>query len=469
MKLVANRSFFVMIVLTGAAAISFAIESPVKSPIGSPTAPPSSLNKDLTTHTPINYGVSGNLIVTGNVTGGKHFRHPGGVVPYRSITEFDARLGSDDLNSFSRRSAGLPYYDKSPTQIQPYYLPSQTVTSMQRNGRDGLVPPIIEPSVSIAVTLPPLPEQDIYRRQRPLALGADELEKMIDLQLQLMKEREEQAGDLSEEDGDLNYFGEAETKKPDPLEQPELEMETENVTPPEPDKPGDIEKEDMERERALESQKDIGRQDEEFTDEEFEQKDDTQEAMEDKYSLKLPEREEFPEPDHAKAREIRGSHKDYKSLAKAKFNEYILAAGKFFKQGQYYRAADAYILAGVWVGEHPRPIIGRGHALFAAGEYMSSSFFIQKAISLDPEYASKKFNLQSLLFDLDMIENRLLEVMTWQQKSGSGELTFLLAYLFYQLDDLPRARAAINAAIEKMPDSKATEPLKKAIEAAGRK
>ena len=131
MKLMVDRSFFFIIVLTGAATLSFALENPVSSPVGPPTVPPSSLSNDLTTQTQVNYGADGNLIVTGNVTGGRHFR---GTVPYRSTTEFDAELGSTSLNSFIRRSAGRPYYDKAPAQTQPYYLPSQTVTSMKRHG-----------------------------------------------------------------------------------------------------------------------------------------------------------------------------------------------------------------------------------------------------------------------------------------------------------------------------------------------
>jgi len=335
---------------------------------------------------------------------------------------------------------------------------------MQRYDQDGLILPKIEQLASSDIPILPLPEQDtIYRRQRPLSLGADELEKMIDLQLQLMKEQEAEAGVLPEENEKLNYFGEVEIKKSGPPEQ----IGTEKVTPQEPEIPADIEQKDIERAEPLEYLKDTGSQGDKPKDEEFEQIDEARKETEDKYSFKLPGKKELPEPDHAKAKEIRGPYKDFKSLANAKFNEYIQAAGKFFKQGEYYRAADAYILAGVWSGEHPLPLIGRGHALFAAGEYMSSSYFIQRAITLDPEYASKKFHLQQLLFDLDMIENRLLEVLTWQQKSGSGELAFLLAYLFYQLDDISRAQAAINLAVEKMPDNKAVNLLKKAIEAAG--
>ena len=463
MKLTVDRSFFFMIVLTGAATLSFALENPVRSPIGPPTVPPSSLSNDLATRTQVNYGADGNLTVTGNVTGDRYFR---GIVPYRSITEFDAELGSTSLNSFIRRSAGNYYISRTLAQTQPYYLPSQTVTSMQRYGQDGLILPKIERSALGGIPILPLTEQDtIYRRQRPLSLGANELEKMIDLQLQLMKKQEAEAEVLLEKNEELNYFGEVEIKKSDPLEQ----LKMEKVAPQEPEIPADIEQKDIGRAEPSEYLKDIGSRGEEPKDEEPEQIDKVKEETEDKYSLKLPEKKELPEPDHAKAKGIRGSYKDFKSLANAKFNEYIQAADKFFKQGKYYRAADAYILAGVWSGEHPLPLIGRGHALFAAGEYMSSSYFIQRAITLDPEYASKKFHLQRLLFDLDMIENRLLEILTWQQKSGSGELAFLLAYLFYQLDDISRAQVAINLAIEKMPDNKAVDLLKKVIETAGSK
>ena len=71
-------------------------------PVSSSTVPPSSLNSGLI-RSPNPIDTSSNLLVTGNVGGGMHFR---GDVPYNSASEFWGGLESTALDSFVRRSAG---------------------------------------------------------------------------------------------------------------------------------------------------------------------------------------------------------------------------------------------------------------------------------------------------------------------------------------------------------------------------
>jgi hypothetical protein len=75
----------------------------------------------------------GNDIVTGNVSGGKHFR---GVVPYGSAYEFQGVQGSSTLNNFYRRAASVPQGNTQnfQNQTQRYYLPSTSVTSVEGPG-----------------------------------------------------------------------------------------------------------------------------------------------------------------------------------------------------------------------------------------------------------------------------------------------------------------------------------------------
>jgi len=455
--------FALFLILLIAPGVSFAVDNPVRSPVGPPTVPPSSMRRNLIPRPQENFGTDGNLIITGNVSGGKHFR---GIVPYRSATEFGDELGSDSLNSFIRRSAGAPYIDKKPSQIQPYYLPSQTVTSMKRHGQDGLLPPKIAGIETAAVPLPPLPGEDIntsYGKERPWSMDKNELERLIDLQLELIKLRETEAEDPYGLETDATK---TELEKLDLIEELQLEKDV----PDEPEKPAEIEQAiDIEAPEQQEDMKEADLLLEELEEAELEKTDTTELEQDNKYKPKLPEKKELPEPDHKKAKEILGSHKDFKSLAQAKFKKYIEAANNFLRQGEYYKAADAYILAGVWGRKHPLPLIGRAHALFAAGEYMSSAYFLGRAITLEPRYASKSFNLPKLLFDRDMIENRLIELMTWQQKTESGELAFLLSYILFQTDNLAVAQKMINLAIDKMPDNPAVNYLKKAVDAANNK
>ena len=68
------------------------IESPIGPdlgpPISNPAVPQTSLSRtgsELIPTAQYNYGAEGNRIVSGNVAGGRHFRHADGIVPYQSI------------------------------------------------------------------------------------------------------------------------------------------------------------------------------------------------------------------------------------------------------------------------------------------------------------------------------------------------------------------------------------------------
>ena len=129
----------------------------------------------------------------------------------------------------------------------------------------------------------------------------------------------------------------------------------------------------------------------------------------------------------------------------------------------HYKAADACTLASVWLPEEAGAYREKGLALFAAGEYMSSSFFVQKAISLSPDYAKEKIVLKDKM-DPDLMENRILEARQWQRKTESPELAFLLAFIRYNQDNIDEANEMINAAAVKMQDDFAVKTLKEAID-----
>lgn len=100
------------------------------SPVGSGTAPVSSAGSGLVPSiNPID--TSGNLVVTGHVGGGRHFR---GVVPYQGTTDFMASPGSLQntsgyFDSFLRRSAGAGDFGQYSGRTRPYYSPMETVTT----------------------------------------------------------------------------------------------------------------------------------------------------------------------------------------------------------------------------------------------------------------------------------------------------------------------------------------------------
>jgi tetratricopeptide (TPR) repeat protein len=167
-----------------------------------------------------------------------------------------------------------------------------------------------------------------------------------------------------------------------------------------------------------------------------------------------------------RAKSIRGEHKTFASYAKDKFNEHMRAAEQYLKEGKYYRAADTYTLASIYKSNDPLAYAGKSHALFAAGGYMTSALFLSRALEIFPEYARFKIDLVAMVGDRDKVESRIANIEEWLQISDSGELQFLLGYVYYQLGRIVEAKKAIDAAYEKLSDAPAVITLKKAIDSA---
>jgi tetratricopeptide (TPR) repeat protein len=164
------------------------------------------------------------------------------------------------------------------------------------------------------------------------------------------------------------------------------------------------------------------------------------------------------------ASNILNIYKSFASYHDDKFNSSMRAAEYYMKQGRFYRAADAYTLATVYKPEDPLGYAGKSIAMFATGEYMSSALYLARTLEIFPEYAKIRVDLVAVIGDKDTVENRILEAREWLGTSESGELAFLLSYVYYQMDRLEFARQMIEFAAKQMPDSQAIAIMKKAIE-----
>jgi len=167
-----------------------------------------------------------------------------------------------------------------------------------------------------------------------------------------------------------------------------------------------------------------------------------------------------------RAKSIRGEHKTFASYSKDQFNEHMRAAEQYLKEGKYYKAADTYTLASIYKSNDPLAYAGKSHALFAAGGYMSSALFLSRTLEIFPEYARFKIDLVGMVGDRDKVESRIADIKEWLQRSDSGELQFLLGYVYYQLGRISEAKKAIDATYEKLPDAPAVKTLKTAIDSA---
>jgi hypothetical protein len=175
----------------------------------------------------------------------------------------------------------------------------------------------------------------------------------------------------------------------------------------------------------------------------------------------------------ARTKAILGSYRSLDSFWNDKFNQHIAAGEKYFKDGRYYRSAGAYTLALIYKPEEPLAYMGKSHALFAAGEYVSSALFLSRAIAAASQgRKAEDYKVKQLLalgsqflsyIDRDKLESRLADVERWQERSNSTELQFLLGYIYYQMGRLDAAWEAIDGAYKKIPEAPAAIALREVI------
>lgn len=452
--------------------VGLSLENPsVGNPVGSGTAPPTASKSGLIpSANPIN--TSGNLVVTGNVANGMQFR---GVVPYNSPTSFSSpasSLGhtSGGMDSFLRDSAGPQNSGTSSGGLTPYYSPTWTVTTTQPGG--GVVSsPVSSGSNSFAGTNLPGAQTGYYRgvnnsqiSRRPLSLSQQDLEKLVEAEAA----KYPQGGEAESQSQNQFWRGmgvtiqrkdDASTAAVKPVTGSEPSLEMLLV--------GNAKKSQIVRDNLqVDNTPKPG------------QTSDIYEQMKGRLgkTIELPQPQGVPATEQAEANESTASKpgiteaefaKTYNSFASYsddKFNHHIRMAEGYMKQGRFYRAADAYTLASIYKPNDPLGYAGKSVALFGSGEYLSSALFLAKALEIFPEYPKVKVDLVGMIGDKDTVENRILEARGWMDKSDSGELEFLLSYIYYQMDRLEFARQAIEASAKKMPNSPAVAAMKKAID-----
>ena len=481
-----------LFIIAVAALFFAALPSPawaIGEPVWHPTVPPSSIRSGLI-RSPDPIDTSTNLIITGNVRGGRHFR---GILPYYAPSSFGGTLGSSTLDSFLRYSAGSEDFGQFSGKVMPYYSPTGTVT-VTMPGYRGVVRP---PAAALGLDAPPpdalgdltsLPSGQImpgseapssFSGLRPLSVRLYEPQQVIpsnvDLymreqtltpQQQFWMKRYKQEPERQEEkiaEPEKGLTGQQiETIDKGVIQRFQLQLPTEQTAQK---KQPDI-YEQM-KQRISELQK---------APQELPPAEQTQEPVEDRSKPAEDQtRQDFQRRTSAvdellsgdlstRARTILGPYKSFAAFSKDKFNQNMQAGEQYLKQGKYYRAVDAYTLALIYKPADPLAYAGKSLALFAAGEYMSSALFLSRAMELFPEYASLDIDIVALTGDRDILETRAADAEQWLQKTDIAELHFLLAYVYHRLGRLEEAGTAINAAYEKMPDAPAVIALKKAIE-----
>jgi len=129
-------------------------------------------------------------------------------------------------------------------------------------------------------------------------------------------------------------------------------------------------------------------------------------------------------------------------------NDQMLKAESLMEIGHYYEAADRYEAAHLLDPINPLPLIGKGHALLAAGDYLSAAYSLLEGIERYPDVARFAFNLQSLMGGGEIIDIRRADIMKRLESRETPELRFLLGYLEYHTGDKVRGLANLERAAE---------------------
>jgi hypothetical protein len=112
-------------------------------------------------------------------------------------------------------------------------------------------------------------------------------------------------------------------------------------------------------------------------------------------------------------------------------NQRIGEAEQLLKQGEYYRAANRYEVAHAADESNPLPMIGRGHALIAAGDYLLAVHWLSRGFESFPAIAAFRLDLPRLIGDADLLDRRRADLENIIEINDQYQFRFLLGYIEY--------------------------------------
>jgi hypothetical protein len=110
-------------------------------------------------------------------------------------------------------------------------------------------------------------------------------------------------------------------------------------------------------------------------------------------------------------------------------NDELRKAETALATGQYYDAVRHYERVRVLDPTNPLPIFGQGHALLAAGEYVSAANSLINGLERFPEFASFQIDLEALIGGGEIVDIRRADLIRQLARNEDPQLRFLLGYL----------------------------------------
>lgn len=136
---------------------------------------------------------------------------------------------------------------------------------------------------------------------------------------------------------------------------------------------------------------------------------------------------------------------------KTEINDAMLKAESLMDVGQYHEAASRFEQARALDPGNPLPYIGKGHALLAAGDYLSAANLIARGLERFPELARFRVDLQTLLGGAEIVDIRRADLISRLRTAEDASLRFLLGYIEYHAGDRESGLENLDRAAEAAP------------------
>jgi len=450
------------------------------NPAGITSIPPSSYQDGLINRTD-STALTSNMIITGNVGGGKHFRAS---LPYSPTHAISSELGSAYLDAFLRHSGSAERLPQFSGIHSPFYSPTGTVTRTVPGQAAVLTPSVLQrPRLSGGPGgsgLTPQLQQDFYgpgmpttqallasdrslarrfvRLGTPSTLtgpGQDTLKQFLEKHAL----RETQGRDLPASERELGTPG------PSPLEPPaeETSAESQPVATPVTADPVATLTALTPAEWADDFKAQQQAEPDDASDPSQTAIDDETDAPEIDYDWMVSPH--TPPDRAAPAQSISAQYATLQAFTRAKYEHFMHRGDTHLQNRAFAKAAGAYTLADTYHPNDPAASVGKSLALLAQRQFSTSALFLARTIERRPQFAHETIDLAVHVGGQAALHLRILEARTFLKRSGSFDLHFLLAYVYTQIKDLGMAQEAIDKAIRKQPEHAAAKTLRLAIEA----
>ncbi len=121
--------------------------------------------------------------------------------------------------------------------------------------------------------------------------------------------------------------------------------------------------------------------------------------------------------------------KTFVTGSQSRVNYHMSLGEAALRDSDFYAAARHFESAMIADRENPLPLLGRGHALAAAGDYMTAVASITMGIKRFPEIAKFDLDLPALVGQSDIFDRRRADLESLLSAREQYELRFLLGYL----------------------------------------